>query len=64
MARRAPWKLECPWCPYHVRIDQRTDPMSGIHAVRLMQSHVHAHHARTWDETLDILIPETAGATT
>lgn len=52
-----PWKLSCPWCPWHVLVNARgqrgDDPGAGVEAALLGQRHVAERHGgRTWLEFL------------
>jgi hypothetical protein len=50
-----PWKLQCPWCGWHLIVSARgqrgNDPGSGVEAALLGQRHA-ASHNRTWQEFL------------
>ncbi len=52
-----PWKLACPWCKWYIAVNgrgaSRNDPGSGVEAARLMGSHVHGNHEKTWKDFLE-----------
>ena len=58
-APAAPWKLQCPYCPYPIIVNARgmrgSDMGSGFQAAEIMETHVFDAHDKTWEQALEAM---------
>lgn len=55
------WRMTCPWCDTYLLVGGLAGTAAGsnVSALRILRGHVERKHGRTWEETLDLLLPQT-----